>query len=602
MRVIYLLSLYGLVLGLHTLSALRVATVPLQNSHKPFRSLERERGEQLHASSSSSSSSSNRFIRKISNMRNSKSKLPSTTGDDLETDKKEEDLSRQYVVLAILLATFVSNQWSRQALFYLCEFTPDADAFRHMNVALDFSKESYAALASFGFTAVFALVSLFSGSVSDRYDRNVIAGISCAVWSIATASQAFATNFQQLIPLRAIVGASQAFYNPVAYTLIADIFPRRVLASVNGIFSGGIYLGGALSSLSIILDYYVGWKTTMLVIGGIGLGLALFGFLFLPEPRSPSYIKKYGTIEENVGTGESTNVIKDIKDIKSKNVKPGLKSILNMKDKGKDKVKGKDKGKGNELIESEGKEKEEKVDFNFVNMMQEGMSAFQECTASYQAKLLYSAAVLRFVAGFSIGIWKAPFIFEKFAGSEIAFSGGNAFILAVGGFSSGLLGGYFSDLLSNPKDPKSIPRGRSWVPAVGSLLAAPLWAAFITAPTPQQAALFLFFEYLVAECWFGPTLAALFDVVPATRRGAAQGLFSLATALGNFGPIAIGSLAANAGVISMIPSDIPGLTSLGATLLAVVGGSYLICAVIFAVVAREEDKDIRRKFLGEIID
>ena len=32
------------------------------------------------------------------------------------------------------------------------------------------------ALASFGFTAVFALVSLFSGSVSDRYDRNVIAG------------------------------------------------------------------------------------------------------------------------------------------------------------------------------------------------------------------------------------------------------------------------------------------------------------------------------------------------------------------------------------------------------------------------------------------
>ena len=53
----------------------------------------------------------------------------------------------------------------------------------------------------------------------------------------------------------------------------------------------------------------------------------------------------------------------------------------------------------------------------------------------------------------------------------------------------------------------------------GSLLAAPLWAAFILADDPAIAALCLLGEYLTAECWFGPTLASLFSVVPKNRRG-----------------------------------------------------------------------------------
>ena len=58
--------------------------------------------------------------------------------------------------------------------------------------------------------------------------------------------------------------------------------------------------------------------------------------------------------------------------------------------------------------------------------------------------------------------------------------------------------------------------------AIGSLLAAPLWAAFILSKDPAIAALCLLGEYLTAECWFGPTLASLFQVVPRDRRGTAQ--------------------------------------------------------------------------------
>ena len=42
---------------------------------------------------------------------------------------------------------------------------------------------------------------------------------------------------------------------------------------------------------------------------------------------------------------------------------------------------------------------------------------------------------------------------------------------------------------------------------VCSIIAAPLFAGFVLADSPQSTALFLLGEYLFAECWFGPTLA-----------------------------------------------------------------------------------------------
>ena len=60
------------------------------------------------------------------------------------------------VVLFTLLLTFISNQWCRQSIYYLCDFSKDADAFRHINIALNFSQESYASLASIVFTIFFA--------------------------------------------------------------------------------------------------------------------------------------------------------------------------------------------------------------------------------------------------------------------------------------------------------------------------------------------------------------------------------------------------------------------------------------------------------------
>ena len=117
------------------------------------------------------------------------------------------------------------------------------------------------------------------------------------------------------------------------------------------------------------------------------------------------------------------------------------------------------------------------------------------------------------------------------------------------------------------------------MPAIGSLLAIPAWILFIKAPTPEVSIVYLFFEYIFAECWFGPTLAALFNAVPNDRRGTAQGMFSVLTAVGNFAPILIGALVGGA----------LGDFQVGDILMYVVSGAYLLSGLLFCKVALLED-------------
>lgn len=65
-------------------------------------------------------------------------------------------------------------------------------------------------------------------------------------------------------------------------------------------------------------------------------------------------------------------------------------------------------------------------------------------------------------------------------------------------------------------------------------------------------------------------------MVPKERRGAAQGLFSLTTALGNFGPVLVGRLAGEVGG-TVVSSGV-----LGQALITVVSGAYLLAGKYLA--------------------
>jgi predicted MFS family arabinose efflux permease len=271
-------------------------------------------------------------------------------------------------------------------LLYLCNFADGADQYKHVNVALQFSKDQYSTIASLGFTVPFAFLSLVAGQLTDKLDRRAVIATACTMWSATTVLHGAAADYNQLVSLRVIVGASQAFFNPAAFTLIADIFPPALVGTMSGVLSSGIFLGGAVASLSVVLDEAVGWRGTMAVTGGVGVLAALCAWVLVRDPRP---IRAQPVADEIPNAQANANWV----------------------------------------------------------------TPLQEVFSTQEARLLFAASALRFCAGFSIIVWKAPFVFAKFPGQVAAFAGGNALVVGLGGLLSSLLGGYLSDRMASSGGP-----------------------------------------------------------------------------------------------------------------------------------------------------
>ena len=88
-----------------------------------------------------------------------------------------------------------------------------------------------------------------------------------------------------LIP-RMLIGVGESVATPTSLSLLSDRYNKAELGLVSAIYYLGVPLGIAASLL--IAGYIgplIGWRTCFLLIGGVGVVIALF-LLFLPEtPR-----------------------------------------------------------------------------------------------------------------------------------------------------------------------------------------------------------------------------------------------------------------------------------------------------------------------------
>jgi MFS family permease len=98
----------------------------------------------------------------------------------------------------------------------------------------------------------------------------------------------------------------QAFTTPAAYTLLADAFPESSRATANGIYSSGVYVGGACASLTVLLTASIGWRDCSLLSGSIGIATALLAQVVLREPERSSgeqTVADAVTVSEAVANG-----------------------------------------------------------------------------------------------------------------------------------------------------------------------------------------------------------------------------------------------------------------------------------------------------------
>lgn len=149
------------------------------------------------------------------------------------------------------------------------------------------------------FLWVYGLMSPVAGLIADRVNRKLLIVASLTIWSAVTLAMGYATDFQTLYILRAVMGFSEAAYIPAALALIADYHSDQTRSLAIGIHMTGIYLGQALGGFGATIAERFSWQRTFFLFGWVGLFYALILIIFLKEYRGS---------EKNASEHKSANI------------------------------------------------------------------------------------------------------------------------------------------------------------------------------------------------------------------------------------------------------------------------------------------------------
>jgi predicted MFS family arabinose efflux permease len=151
---------------------------------------------------------------------------------------------------------------------------------------LHLSDTALGLLSGLAFTILFSTAGLIIGRLADRTNRARIITWSLAGFSAMTAMCGMATGFWQLLIARVGVGIGEGGTNPASHSLIADLFPTQQRAAAMATYGIGPHVGLVLAfALGGWLGQTVGWRATFMIVGAIGLALALITGVGLRDPR-----------------------------------------------------------------------------------------------------------------------------------------------------------------------------------------------------------------------------------------------------------------------------------------------------------------------------
>ncbi|CDW78847.1 permeases of the major facilitator superfamily [Stylonychia lemnae] len=285
-----------------------------------------------------------------------------------------------YFVLGILLLIYISNQWQRSGY----NLKPEADdPYYNINFIPSFT-DNYGYLAGASFTIPISIVGIFMGALSDIVNRKVMLAFACILWSLMTFLQGFCEAFWQLCVCRIFLGIFQAACNPPAYSIMADYFHPQYRTTANSIYSLGIYLGGALSSLSIVMITGVGWRWMFRIIGIIGIGAGVLGLFLVREPLRGAF-----------DTSKKSTLVPE------KKVKPSPLILF--------------------------------------------LRASKEIFVNPTCRWVCIAGSFRFFGGYAIGYYMPSYFGKVYPDESTLYSVLNSFVVSVGGFISAMSGGIIAD-------------------------------------------------------------------------------------------------------------------------------------------------------------
>ncbi len=179
---------------------------------------------------------------------------------------------------------------------------------------LDLSDSQFGLLTGPIFVFFYSIMGLFMGALADRVHRPRLIAAGLVLWSALTAVSGVAKNFAQIGVARLFIGVGESAMAPSAISMISDMFPKAKRGTATGIYYLGVPLGaGASFIVAGILGPMIGWRNCFLLLGGLGLVLALV-LLFIKDPERGAMEEKGTEVDqqESLIGGNWRSIVSDV--------------------------------------------------------------------------------------------------------------------------------------------------------------------------------------------------------------------------------------------------------------------------------------------------
>ena len=336
-------------------------------------------------------------------------------------------------------------------------------------------------LGGLAFALLYTTLGIPIARIAERHSRVNIITIAIVIWSGFTALCGLATSFFQLLLFRVGVGVGEAGLSPPAHSLISDYFEPKKRASALSIYSFGIPLGtmfGAVAGGWIAQN--LDWRMAFMLVGLPGVIVAILLKVFVKEPPrgySDRLVAQQAADAPALEGDETAPAV---------HAKPP--SILAVAKR----IFGK---------------------WGFFHMV--------------------AGITLASFAGYGTGQYSAPYFIRMF-GLDLATVG--LIFGVIGGVAAGigtLLGGFLTDYAARKSG-----RWYALVPAIGLLIACPLYILVYTRNDWKLAAGLLLIPGIFHYTYLGPTFGVIQNAVSLRMRATATALlfFVLNLIALGFGP------------------------------------------------------------------
>lgn len=136
----------------------------------------------------------------------------------------------------------------------------------------------------------FGIAQLFYGTISDRFGRRPVLMFGLAVYVGASALASYVPNFESLLAIRFVQGLGTAATRVIATSVVRDTFGGARMASVMSLVMMVFMVVPLIApNVGQVIILFGDWQSVFWVTGILGVVMALWSFIRLPETLHPEY-------------------------------------------------------------------------------------------------------------------------------------------------------------------------------------------------------------------------------------------------------------------------------------------------------------------------